>query len=176
MRKTLVAPLALAATSLVGIAIAAVASRRDPAPAEPSLGPTRYAPAASAAPAEPAPPAIPPELALKQVVQLNANAFIPPQCYTKTKDEAGNVHNPCFVCHQHSREPNYIDDGDVQLEYAFVANARFNPWQNLFVDWRPLIANVGDDEIDEYVRRSNYFDEAGAITLAKQLAALPAAW
>lgn len=176
MRKTIAVPLTVGATTLVGIAIAAVASRREPPPAEASLGPTLYAAVAPPAPVEPHPPAIPPELALKQVVQLNANAFIPPQCYTKTTDEAGNVHNPCFVCHQHSREPNYIDDGDVQLEYAFVANARFNAWKNLFVDWRPAIAGVSDAEIDAYVRRSNYFDDGGEITLARTLARLPAAW
>jgi hypothetical protein len=176
MRKPLLLPFALGATTLVGIAIAAVASRREPPVVEASLGPTRFAAAAAAAPEHPPAPDIPAELQLKQVVQLNPNAFIPPQCYTKTQDEAGNVHNPCFVCHVSSREPNYIDDGDLQLEYTFVANARHNAWKNLFVDWTPLIAGVSDAEIGQYIAESNYFDGDGAITLAKKLGALPRAW
>src|SRR5688572_625391 len=82
---------------------------------------------------EPAPPPMPPELALKQIYTLNQSAFVPPQCYTKTLDAAGQAHNPCYTCHVESRAPNYINDPDVQLEYAFVPRARRNPWKNLFI-------------------------------------------
>jgi hypothetical protein len=179
MRKTIFVSVVLAAALLIGIAaigIVATAERRSEPERLPVLGPTLFAATAPAAPAEPPAPVIPPELALKQVVQLNQNAFIPPQCYTKTKDAAGGVHNPCFVCHVASREPNYTDDGDVQLEYSFVASALTNPWKNLFVDWTPLVAGVSDEEILSYVQRSNYFDADGAITLARVLAELPEAW
>ena len=46
------------------------------------------------------------------------SAYIPPQCYTKTTDLEGKVHNPCFACHQASQQPNFINDDDLQLEYA----------------------------------------------------------
>lgn len=174
MRKTLLLSVALGAMILAGIA-AGVARRSEPAPVA-ALGPTVLAATAPAAALEPPAPRIPRELALKQVVQLNQNAFIPPQCYTKTRDEAGRVHNPCFVCHTSSREPNYIDDRDLQLEYSFVASARANAWKNLFVDWTPLIADVSDAAIVDYIQRSNYFDADGSITLARVLRNLPAEW
>lgn len=45
----------------------------------------------------------------------NSLAYIPWQWFTKTQDEQGRSHNPCFACHIGSSEPNFIDDGDVQL-------------------------------------------------------------
>ena len=49
----------------------------------------------------------------------NQAANIPSQCYTKTEDADGKVHNPCFNCHISSTEPNYLDDWDLQKSYAF---------------------------------------------------------
>lgn len=120
--------------------------------------------------------AVPPELALKAVVQHNPNAHIPPQCYTKTIDDKGAVHNPCHACHTESRAPNFINDADLQLSYNFAPNALKNGWTNLFIDWRPELAGVSDDAILSYIRKSNYFDDKGEITLAKKLRAVPRAW
>lgn len=147
----------------------------EPAPARAA---TRYAEVAPPLSAnyEPAPPPMPPELRLKQIYTLNQTAFVPPQCYTKTLDEQGRAHNPCYTCHVESRAPNYINDGDVQLEYAFVPRARKNPWTNLFVDWTDEIAKISDESILSYVRTSNYFDGAGRIILAEKLARPPREW
>jgi len=106
----------------------------------------------------------------------NRTAFIPPQCYTRTQDERGRVHNPCYVCHQSSVAPNYINDSDLQLAYAFSPTARINRWSNLFVDRRAATAAIPDEEILSYVRTSNYFDGAGGIALAAALANVPPAW
>lgn len=151
---------------------------REVARTPPVQAATRYAETAprSSADYEPAPPPMPPELALKQIYTLNQTAFIPPQCYTKTVDEHGQAHNPCYTCHVESRAPNYINDADVQLEYAFIPRARKNPWKNLFVDWTQEIAKVSDDAILSYVRKSNYFDASGGIILAEKLARPPRAW
>lgn len=121
-------------------------------------------------------PRIPAALALKQTVQLNPYAFVPPQCFTKTKDEKGLVHNPCYTCHVESRAPNYVNDGDVQLAYSFVPGARTIAWKNLFVDWTARIQSVSDEQITSYVRTSNYFDADGRITLQKKLENPPEAW
>jgi hypothetical protein len=161
----------------IGLAVGAMRYRQHRSEQR-APGPTRFAARVSALAAshEAAPPRVPEELALKQIYVLNQSAFIPPQCYTKTIDDAGGVHNPCYTCHLSSRAPNYIDDGDTQLEYSFVARARQNPWKNLFVDWRPLIAKISDEEILRYIGQSNYFDEEGGIILARKLANPPARW
>ena len=36
---------------------------------------------------------------LTSQVPANPFAYIPPQCWTKTRDAAGAVHNPCYTCH-----------------------------------------------------------------------------
>jgi len=134
-------------------------------------------PAPIGAPETPDGMARPPEdLPLEQTVQLNPYPFVPPQCFTKTEDEAGRVHNPCYTCHVESRAPNYIDDGDVQLAYAFVPAAREIAWKNLFVDWTARIQDVSDAQITSYVRTSNYFDRDGRIVLREKLARPPEAW
>ncbi|HMJ13938.1 MAG TPA: hypothetical protein VK524_21120, partial [Polyangiaceae bacterium] len=140
--------------------------------------PTRFATAARAesAGAEPRPPSLSPDSRLKQVYTLNQHAFIPAQCYTKTRDARGKAHNPCYTCHISARAPNYIDDGDVQLEYAFVPRARVNPWRNLFVDWTSRIARISDEDILAYVRTSNYFGAERRIVLGDRLAKLPLEW
>jgi hypothetical protein len=102
--------------------------------------------------------------------------YIPPQCYTKTQGEPGRTHNPCFVCHQSSRPPNYIDDAAVQLDFAFPRVALRNPWTNLFVDRRQAIAAMPDEETLTYVRQSNYLAPDGSPLLAKTLQSVPADW
>ena len=106
----------------------------------------------------------------------NPTAYIPPQCYTETIDEAGNTHNPCFTCHVRGQSPNFINDADLQTTYAFPGPATANPWTNLFEDRRERIAAIGDDETLAYVRESNYLDESGKILLQAVLANPPAAW
>jgi hypothetical protein len=173
--------LALAAS--IGVVVAGVALgsalARSPAPKpRPELGPTRLAATAPALSAgqQPEPPAVPSNLALKQIYTVNQSAFIPPQCYTKTIDDAGKAHNPCYTCHVGSRAPNYINDADVQLTYAFVPRARSNAWKNLLVDWREKIRDVSDERILSYIRTSNYFDARNEIILARKLAQLPSEW
>ncbi|WP_394831231.1 hypothetical protein LVJ94_32440 [Pendulispora rubella] len=82
--------------------------------------------------------------------------YIPPQCYTKTQDETGRVHNPCFTCHADSAPPNYVADGSLQLAYEFAPPSRVNPWTNLFVDRTAAVAEISDEWITNYVRQDNY--------------------
>lgn len=96
--------------------------------------------------------------------------YVPPQCYTKTQDASGNVHNPCFTCHVDSPPPNYIKDGELQLAYAFSPPAQKNRWTNLFVDRRAVVAAISDAEILAYVREDNY------AALAPRLSSPPAEW
>lgn len=102
--------------------------------------------------------------------------YIPPQCYTKTRDENGRAHNPCFVCHQNSRPPNYTDDAGLQLDFSLPLAARRNPWTNLFVDRRQAIAATPDEEILAYVRESNYLGADGTPLLARKLQSVPPDW
>jgi hypothetical protein len=106
----------------------------------------------------------------------NPTAYIPPQCYTNTRDGQGNVHNPCYACHQHSRRPNFIDDWDVQLSYALPGPALENPWTNLFVDRRAEVAAISDAEILAWVRADNYHDDDGGLRLARRLSEVPEEW
>jgi hypothetical protein len=101
----------------------------------------------------------------------NPYAYIPPQCYVKTVDEAGRAHNPCFTCHQASVPPNYVDDGDVQTSWSFATPAVQNRWTNLFVDRSAEVAAISDAAIDAYVAEDNYFTEGGEIRLRRLLAA-----
>ena len=106
----------------------------------------------------------------------NPTAFIPPQCYTKTVDDAGGVHNPCFTCHVRGRAPNAINDRDLQLSYAFPEAALTNPWTNLFEDRSARIAATGDADILAWIRQDNYHDRAGSIRLAETLRDPPPGW
>ena len=106
----------------------------------------------------------------------NRSAYIPPQCYTKTVDDSGKVHNPCYACHTLSPVPNYARDADLQLEYSFATPARNNPWLNLFIDRRVGVAAIGNDEILDYVRHDNYLDGEGRIRIARLLEQVPRGW
>jgi hypothetical protein len=107
----------------------------------------------------------------------NRFAYIPPQCYTATRDAPGGpVYNPCFACHVHSTPPNFVDDGELQLRYALPGTAGRNPWRNLFAPPVARAPRLDDQAVLAYVRTSNYLDGAGANVLARRLAALPRAW
>ena len=122
------------------------------------------------------PDAVAAETDLTGTLLGNVTAYIPPQCYTETVDAKGEAHNPCFACHVASRAPHYINDGDLQLSYAFPGPALKNPWTNLFVDRSAAVAATDPAEIAAWVRQDNYFDAAGDIVLAGKLAHPPAGW
>jgi hypothetical protein len=105
-----------------------------------------------------------------------AGAYIPAQCYTKTKSERGKIHNPCFSCHTAPIAPNYINDSTLQLAYEFRDSTRKNPWSNLFKDRTEPVSKISNASILKYVRQSNYFDANGRITLAETMANIPKEW
>jgi hypothetical protein len=113
---------------------------------------------------------------LTSKMMLNEAAYIPSQCYTKTEDEDGSVHNPCYSCHIASKAPNYSDDSDLQLTYSFPEYANTNHWKNLFNNNEPNINLISDESILNYVRENNYLDKKGRIKLAKKLADIPKEW
>ncbi|MBC8069627.1 MAG: hypothetical protein IAG13_14920 [Deltaproteobacteria bacterium] len=82
----------------------------------------------------------------------NREAPIPIQCYTKT----AGVSNPCWTCHTQSSYPNLRDDTELQVEYSFSEYGKQNRWANLFVDHRPAIDAIADDEALAWVREDNY--------------------
>ena len=87
--------------------------------------------------------------------RYNAEAVIPPQCYTKTDGKK----NPCYVCHQASTDsehPNMMKDIYLQGVYDFSEVGVENHWKNLFVDRRELIKEISDDEISKWVNQDNY--------------------
>ena len=105
----------------------------------------------------------------------NESAYIPVQCYADLK--RGKVTaNSCYACHVPSKSPNFIEDGQAQLEYSFAAPARKHQWSNYFVDRREAIADIDDVDMLDYVRTDNYHARDGEIALAKKLADLPKAW
>ena len=106
----------------------------------------------------------------------NPSAYTPSQCYTKTEDEKGIFHNPCFNCHISSIEPNYFDDWNLQKEYSFKEFAQENHWTNLFKDRTQAVADINDSEILDYVRKSNYFNDKGELLLAQELKTLNDKW
>lgn len=107
----------------------------------------------------------------------NITAYIPPQCYTKTQDEQGEVYNPCYSCHTKNDKPNFLDDSDVQLSFALPGPALTNPWSNLFKDRQAEVARISDAEVLEYIRGNNYLDANQRIVLADKLTkSLPTHW
>jgi len=107
---------------------------------------------------------------------VNGAAYIPPQCYIKTTDAAGRVHNPCFTCHQQATPPNFTNDQDLQLAYDFPADATGNHWSNLFEDRSVAAAAISDEAILAFLRTDNYHDADGEIGLLSRLADLPEGW
>ena len=125
-------------------------------------------------------PSVAPVVSLLEARLDNPAAYVPPQCYTQTRDADGTVHNPCFTCHTRAERPNFVDDEALQIHYDFRAPARENRWMNLYVDRRADVAAVTDEEILRHVRTSNY--RAGErLLLAETLhprqgGKLPEAW
>lgn len=113
---------------------------------------------------------------LKSKVLQNQAPYLPPQCYTQTVARSGDVYNSCYTCHTRGLRPDFINDNDLQLEFAFPAYAEENHWTNLFKDRSAAVREIGDDEILTYIRESNYMDADGRIIPADRLADLPAAW
>ena len=90
---------------------------------------------------------------------LNAEAPIPPQCYTKTDSKF----NPCYTCHQTypkgeglETRMNVMNDGGLQGSYDFSDIGVNNHWSNLFVDRNDWLKAVSDDSILEYINQDNY--------------------
>lgn len=106
----------------------------------------------------------------------NPTAYIPPQCYTKTTDDEGVVHNPCYACHTESKSPNFLNDIDVQQELVFPEPGAVNRWHNMFKDNTNKIAEITDEYILDYVREDNYKSNDGRLILADKLKAVPEKW
>ncbi len=110
-------------------------------------------------------------------VLVNRAAYIPAQCYTKTRATPGErAKNPCYACHVRSEPPNYVQDTDLQVQWSMPAAGWTNHWTNLFDPPYLHGARQSDDEVLAYVRKSNYFDDHGDIPLARTLAKLPPEW
>jgi hypothetical protein len=110
---------------------------------------------------------------LDERILKNETPHIVSQCYTKTTDDQGRIHNPCYACHTESQAPNYLNDQDLQLTFSFPAPAEENPWKNLYKDRRAAIAAISDDAMRDYIRQSNYLDAEGRIIPAQRLAESP---
>ncbi|NEX18980.1 hypothetical protein G3480_01385 [Thiorhodococcus mannitoliphagus] len=113
---------------------------------------------------------------LRDTEVRNPFAYIVPQCYVLTQDASGSVLNPCYVCHQRGKSPNFLDDSSFQLAYEMTERGLTNPWENLFDDRSTQTRSIGDAEALAYVRASNYLSEAGNLMLAQRLADLPSTW
>jgi hypothetical protein len=118
------------------------------------------------------------DLKLRPVKNKLAN--IPPQCFTRTRDDDGTMQNPCYVCHADAAEPNFQSQPENQLAYAFPSLQRSgkvtNEWRNLFIDRAAAIAAIADDDALRHVRQDNYRDARGRIDLAARLARVPRNW
>jgi hypothetical protein len=106
----------------------------------------------------------------------NHVAYVPPQCFTQTHGEDGKPKNPCYACHTRPREPNYVDDEELQSTLKMPVPAAKNPWTNLLAPPVARAAPMDDDAVLAYVRRGNYFDDDGQIALARALAKPPPDW
>jgi hypothetical protein len=49
-----------------------------------------------------------------------------------------------------------MSDGDLQGDYSFSDAGLNNSWKNLFIDRRPLIEKISDDEILSWIKTDNY--------------------
>lgn len=106
----------------------------------------------------------------------NKTANITPMCYTKTIDNNGKIHNPCYSCHQEGEIPNFMNDSDLQEKYNFPKYALTNHWKNLFVDRSEQVAKISDNDILTYIRKDNYKDKNGNIIISEKLKDLSPAW
>ncbi|MCX8083834.1 MAG: hypothetical protein N3C60_02835 [Calditerrivibrio sp.] len=99
----------------------------------------------------------------------NKGAYIPSMCYTKTIDENGVVHNPCYPCHTVGKLPNAMADTELQESYDFPTTMLENPYKNLFEDRSKEVNKISNDEMYTYIRKSNYLNDEGDIILYKKL-------
>lgn len=113
---------------------------------------------------------------LKTKTLVNPAPYLPPQCYTKTVGANGRLHNTCYTCHTRGMRPDFINDRDLQSEYAFPGDTVRNHWTNHFKDRSAQTAAISDKTIQAYVRSSNYLGPDGTITLATRLEHLPTVW
>jgi hypothetical protein len=128
---------------------------------------------ASAIPADAAPAAT----GFMHVRRLrNRVAYVPPQCFTKTRGDDGKPKNPCYACHTRSEAPNFVNDEDLQVTLTLPAPAWKNPWTNLLSPPTEHAPPTSDEAILDYVRQSNYFDASGGIALARALERPPPDW
>ncbi|MGI9508886.1 MAG: hypothetical protein ACR2QJ_06010 [Geminicoccaceae bacterium] len=91
----------------------------------------------------------------EQDLVTNAEAVIPPQCYTRFFGKF----NPCYTCHQtydDRSRPNQMRDGRLQAAYNFSDAALTNHWSNLFLDRSKEIAAIDDAEILSWIESENY--------------------
>ncbi len=104
----------------------------------------------------------PPVYKLRAV--YNAEAIIPPMCYTRTV----GGHNPCYVCHQGAvaGRPNRMNDVSLQSAYSFGDLGATNHWRNLFEDRRVCVARISTGEILEWISRENYSELSGRLQAA----------
>jgi hypothetical protein len=105
----------------------------------------------------------------------NRFAYIPPQCYAKTERAGKRARNPCYACHTNSAPPNYVADAELQLKRRLPGGALKNAWSNLFDPAARRSPSPSDEDVQRFVRSSNYLVE-GRILLADALRALPPAW
>lgn len=117
-----------------------------------------------------------PSAGLDERMLKNETPHIVSPCYTKTVDDQGRIHNPCYACHTQSQAPNYLNDQDLQLTFSFPAPAEENPWKNLYKDRRAAMAAISDEAMRDYIRQSNYLDTKGRIIPAQRLAEPPEDW
>lgn len=108
------------------------------------------------------------DITSKNIVN-EGSVYISSQCYTKTKDEKGNLFNPCYSCHINSQAPNFIDDFDLQETYAFSENSNKNPYTNNFKDRTSQVNSMSDEEILSYINKDNYKNSDGRIIIADKL-------
>jgi Tol biopolymer transport system component len=113
---------------------------------------------------------------LKDKTLTNESAYLPAQCYIKTAMPNGVVYNSCYVCHCRGKQPNVLDDSDLQSEAGFPAYASTNHFENSLTDRSDLIQSISDEEILQYIRTSNYFNPSGEIILAGKLTNVPPDW
>ncbi len=132
----------VAAVGLAGLAVAAAFARGDQA-AKPAAQPTAQAPAL--------PVAVP--RATRAPALDNLAAYIPVQCYARTKRDGRPARNSCATCHQDSREPNYIADAAVQTELSIPRFAATNHWSNALSP--PPPAMISDAALLAWVRTDN---------------------
>lgn len=123
-----------------------------------------------APPTHDAPPAVRQAKATPPAVRRaldNPYAQIPPQCYVKTRRSDGSVNNTCASCHRAAPEPNFVNDAELQLEYALPTPALRNPYTNLFGEPARASVKIPEDEVLAYVRRRNYREPAAPLRAPK---------